>query len=193
MTSARPLLDGAVKWLLARQNPEKSTSCFPSVVMDDEDSRRSHARVSWCYGDLGISVALLWAARSVGEASWEDEAIRIGRHAARRTLEHSGMIDAGLCHGAAGNAHLFNRLYQATRDEAFLEAARFWLERTLALRKENAGLAGFLTWDPLGGGKWVAEPGLLEGVTGIGLALLAAVDSMSPEWDRMLLVSVPPR
>ena len=43
--------------------------------------------------------------------------------------------------------------------------------------------------NPDGAERWVAKRGLLEGETGIALALLAAVTDVDPAWDRMLLVS----
>ena len=47
------------------------------------------------------------------------------------------MRDAGLCHGAAGLAHLYNRMFQASRDERFAAAARCWFQRTLELRQSG--------------------------------------------------------
>jgi lantibiotic biosynthesis protein len=34
---------------------------------------------------------------------------------------------------------------------------------------------------------WTGDPGFLTGAAGIGLALLAAVSPVEPEWDRLLL------
>jgi hypothetical protein len=39
---------------------------------------------------------------------------------------------------------------------------------------------------------WRAEPGLLTGTAGVGLALLAATTPIEPAWDRALLVAIPP-
>ena len=190
---ARPLLDGAVRWLLSKENRRRNGGgTFPSVVLRGSDEDTGPTRVSWCYGDLGISLALLWAARSVGEPEWEEHALRLARQTAMRPNADDGIMDAGLCHGAAGNAHLFNRLYQATREPLFLDAARQWFARTLAFRQEkNRGVGGFQAWHVDRG--WDDTPGLLEGSVGIGLALLAATGTVTPDWDRMLLVSVPPR
>ncbi len=189
---ARPLLDGAVRWLFARQLPAGSGSCFGSSYVAGiagEDSGPS--RLAWCYGDPGIAATLLVAARAVGEPAWEDKALEIARAAARRLPEQSFVRDAGFCHGAAGLAHLFNRFWQASAEEVFRDAARTWIERTLELRVPGEGIAGFRSWHALSDskGEWAAEPGLLEGATGIALVLLAAVSTVEPEWDRILLVS----
>lgn len=186
---ARPLLDGTVRWLLAHELPAGKGSCFGTCFVAGEDSGAS--RLAWCYGDPGIAATLLVAARAVGEPAWEDKALEVARAAARRLPEHSAVRDAGVCHGAAGLAHLFNRFWQASGEEVFRDAARSWIERTLELRVPGEGIAGFRAWhaQPGSNGQWAAEPGFLEGATGVALVLLAAVSTVEPEWDRLLLVS----
>jgi hypothetical protein len=107
-------------------------------------------------------------------------------------------MDAGLCHGAFGNAHIFRRLYGATRDDCFLEAALRWVRAGFAMRREGLGLAGFRAWSPVRSDEpqrdpWVAEPGLLEGICGIGLVLLGLISSVEPKWDEALMVNIPQR
>jgi lantibiotic biosynthesis protein len=185
-SDARPLLDGAVSWLLAQERPPDSVSRFPNFVVEGIETGPS--RLAWCYGDLGIAVALVSAARGVGNAAWEQEAVRIALDAAGRNPDYTMVNDPGLCHGAAGVGHLFHRLYRATGEERLAEAARFWLRRTLELRQPGEGIAGFLAWDPEpgGGGHWEAERGFLTGAAGVGLALLAALAPLDPAWDRLL-------
>ncbi|MFY9819823.1 MAG: lanthionine synthetase C family protein [Thermoanaerobaculia bacterium] len=190
---SRSLLDEAVAWLLAQKLPPGGRSIFPHVVVPDRAPGPS--RLAWCYGDLGLAAALLVAARATAEPAWEREALEIARTCASRPEQTSGVVDAGLCHGAAGNAHIFNRLFQATGDLQFAEAARFWLERTLALRRPGEGVAGFSSWEPgdIGEPRWEDDPSFLGGAAGIGLTLLAAASPVEPGWDRLLLVSIPPR
>jgi hypothetical protein len=186
--TARPLLDGAVRWLLAQQGP----GGYPHWVGPEGPDRP--ARLAWCYGDPGVAAALLGAARCVGEPAWEAEARAIARRAAQRPPEQAGVADAGLCHGACGLGHLFNRLYQATGEAHLAEAARFWFERALQMRRPGRGIGGYEAWAPgdKGALTWVAEAGLLTGAAGIALALLAATTAIEPAWDRMLLAAVPP-
>jgi len=184
----RPLLDGAVEWLLAQKLPPGAGSSFSYSVAPGVAPATS--RIAWCYGDLGISAALLVAARAVGEGRWEAEALEIARRTAERSLKDALVVDAGICHGAAGVAHLFNRLHQATGDPLLGDAARRWIGEALALRGAE-GIGGFRAWAPneereLG---WRDEPGFLTGAAGIGLALLAAATAVEPEWDRVLQVS----
>jgi len=191
---ARPLLDGAVAWLLAHRPPRTREQGFPSTVLPDGESHPS--RLAWCYGDAGIAAALLLAARCVGEPAWGRTAIEIAAEAAARPFERSGVVDAPLCHGAFGLAHTYNRLYQATDEPALGQAARAWYARGLAMRRPAGRLGGFAAVQLGAAGtpsRRVALRGLLEGAAGVGLALLAAVTPIEPAWDRLLLVGIPPR
>lgn len=173
--AARPLLEGAVDWLLA----------------DGSGFDLRPARSAWCYGDPGIAAALLTAARAADEPAWEARALALARAAAARPPAQTGVRDACLCHGAAGLGHLFNRLHQATGDPVLGAAARAWLERALEAGEPGpgaTGIGGFRTWGPGPDGEmgWRAEPGLMTGAAGIGLVLLAAVSGIEPAWDRLL-------
>jgi hypothetical protein len=190
---ARCLLEGAFSWTLAQQLAGGAATHFPAMILSDRPPTKS--RLAWCYGDAGASASLLWAARAVGNREWEGAALEVARSAALRAAGDAGVIDAGLCHGAAGLAHIFNRLWQATGDSLFAEAARGWIGRALAMRGAE-GVAGFRFWDSTADesrpGAWVADVAFLTGATGLALALAAATRPFEPTWDRLLLVSVPP-
>jgi hypothetical protein len=190
---ARPLLEGAVRWLVPRRLAGQRGACYPAWVSPDLEPQPS--RLAWCYGDPGIAATLLYAARAVGSKEWESTALAIAAHAAAAAPEDAGVRDAGLCHGAFGLAHLYNRIYQAADGELFADAARLWYGLGLGMRSPEGGIAGFRAWlpGPEPGEDWVADPGFLTGAAGIGLALLAAVTPVLPEWDRLLLVAIPPR
>jgi hypothetical protein len=188
VTRASPLLEGAIRWLLAQQLP----GGFPSWIAPEAANRP--ARLAWCYGDPGVATALLAAARCLNEPAWEREALTIARRAAERPPDQAGIRDAGLCHGSAGLGHLFNRLFQATGEPGLGAAARFWFARTLEMRRPGRGVGGYEAWGPDDDGSqtWVSDAGLLTGAVGIALALLAATTPVEPAWDRMLLVTIPP-
>lgn len=186
------LAGGAVRWLLGQRMPLWSDSAFPAFLVPGREPEPT--RTAWCYGDLGIAAVLLSAARTFDRPDWESEALSLARRASARPIEATRVTEAGLCHGTAGVAHLFNRLYQATGDPDMLEAALAWYRRTLDRERRGEGLAALLSWvrevpgEPLRG-----EHGFLNGLAGIGLALLAAATDVEPVWDRAMLVAVPPR
>jgi len=184
------LLRDAVAWL-RQQQPANATAAFPHWIETAGPS--APARLAWCYGDPGIAATWLVAARGAGRQDWEHEAIGVAQRAAARSFDSSGVVDAGLCHGAAGVAHVFNRLFQATGDTGLGDAARQWFERALDMARPD-GVGGFLARDlHEGESVWVPDAGLLTGAAGIGLALLGACTDVEPEWDRALLLDVPDR
>lgn len=192
--AARELCDRATRWLRARPLPPDPRGRFPTVVAP-EPREPERARTAWCYGDPGIAAAM-WsvASRTGGDATeWRELALEC----ARRPAELCGVVDASLCHGAAGLAHLCNRFFQASGDERFRRAACGWFERTLAMRRAGEGIAGFTgqrSRDPAGEAPapW-AVPDFLDGAIGVALALLAALGGEEPGWDRLLLCDLPPR
>lgn len=191
-SSTRRLLTGAVHWLLAQQMETETGLNFPNWVAPGYEAQA--ARQAWCYGEPGIAAALLRAAHALQEPQWAGTALTIARRSASRPPTRTGVLDACLCHGAAGLGHLYNRLYQVTGDNVIGDAARYWLETALDLRQPGQGVAGYLTWEPEeeGADPWVAHTGVLTGAAGVGLALLAATTAIEPSWDRTLLLAIPP-
>jgi lantibiotic modifying enzyme len=187
--SARRLLEAAAAWLLAQEQPAAADSAFASWLGPGIAPQPS--RLAWCYGDAGVAAALFAAARAAGRSDWEAAALRVARRAAALPAERAGVRDAALCHGAAGLGHLFHRLHQATGDEALAEAAGRWLLAVLGMRRPGRGIGGFRSWEPSRGG-WRDEAGFLTGAAGIGLALLAALSPVAPDWDRVLACAVAP-
>lgn len=187
--SAFELLTGAFQWLTDHRLSTSELSVYPYYVGPGFTGTTS--RLAWCYGDPGVSAALLNAARRSGHSSLEAEALQVGRRAAKRRDHGSGVVDAGLCHGSVGLAHLFNRLYQATRSVEFRKAAHYWYSQALDFRTQGEGVGGF-RWRSPGEAGWREDPGFLTGAAGIGLGFLGAVTDIEPKWDRCLAVGVPP-
>jgi lantibiotic biosynthesis protein len=184
---ALTLLRGAVEYVLSQKLPPNPISILPAWVVPGRQS--TPCRVAWCYGDLGVSVVLLDAARKVRRADWEEEAIQLGRQAAKCPFEKSGTLDACLCHGAAGNGHLFHRLFQATGDKTFLRAARGYFAQALRIRGTGKKVAGYSFWTGNRSPKlaWGLDASFLSGITGVGLAFLSVTGLCSSDWDGLLL------
>lgn len=102
-------------------------------------------------------------------------------------------MDAGICHGSAGLAHIFNRFFQATGDSLFKEAAIFWIRQTLSQRGRT-GVGGYngMRWlNDNGHVRWKYNRGILTGAAGVGLVLASALSAVEPEWDRLFLTAAP--
>jgi class I lanthipeptide synthase len=191
--NARDLLGEAVRWLLAHREADERGSHFPTLVAPDGARVAAKMPWAWCQGDLGAAAALLSVAECTGDRLLAERATNIAVALARRLEKADGPPSPGLCHGAAGVGHLFNRLYQATLHPEIGRAAIRWVERTLAFRRPGRTIGGFSLpisqLEPDGAAVVRADGALLTGAAGIGLTLLAASSSCAPEWDRMLLVS----
>jgi len=159
-TEARDLVASALDQLLVHRR--SGEVAFPAFASPGEPSSR-WVRSGWCYGDAAVALAIARAGRV-------ELAVELARHAARRPLDQTGVIDATFCHGAAGLAQIFGRLHAVTGDGALGDAARFWLAETLRLAERTTA------------------PGLLDGAAGIALVLHAATSDHAPDWDRAFLL-----
>ncbi|MGD9644415.1 MAG: lanthionine synthetase C family protein [Pirellulales bacterium] len=189
---ASSLLEQAANWLIAQQSTSETDGAYGYFVAPGQQPR-DVSRLAWCYGDLGNSVVLARAAAVTGNARWRRVAHDLALRAARRPAATSGIEDAGLCHGTAGAAHLFNRLAQHFDDDELRTASVGWFTRTFALEGQGGGVGGFASWQHgrADGPGWADDPGLLEGAAGVALALLAATTEVEPAWDAMLLADLP--
>jgi len=185
------LVDPACDWLLKHHLPSGSHSIYPGLIKPGEQP--VDCRLAWCHGDAGMSAALLLAARLMGMSNRENEALLPALKAATRDSITAGVEDASFCHGSSGLAHIFNRLYHATGRTEFGNSARFWLNKTLEFHGATGDVTGLFPWLPDEYGKkaLTKDSGLLNGIAGIGLALLAFVSELKPDWDRVFLVNIP--
>jgi len=169
---SRVLLDSAVAYLRAVAAPGDGGRYAPWLPGESPVPRR----LAWCYGDLGVAMALLGAALLVEEPAWRAEGLALAHACAGRSRTEAAIVDTGLCHGAAGIAHLFNRMAQATGDGVLATAAHTWLDHTLAMH-DSDGHAATAT--------------ILTGTPGVALVLHAAISEVEPHWDRLLLADLP--
>ena len=185
---ADELLKNIITTVLKFKSQKLTRSLFPSY--STENGLFSPSRLAWCYGDLGIASAFWQVGNSMNLSSLKAEAIEIMLYnAKRRDLKENGISDAGICHGTAGIAHIYNRFYKQTGIKEFDDARWYWINETLKLANQKDGLAGFKTWK--GGHGWHNDTGLLEGIAGIGLVFLGFLteDIKDLNWDECLLLS----
>jgi hypothetical protein len=141
---------------------------------------RRKARAGWCYGEAALSLVLLHATRVLGDQMGEAVAIDIGLRAAARRNPEAQVNDAGLCHGSAGLGLSFARLFAATGNDAFHEAAEYWFTLTPSFGTSEGAFGAYPRR---------SISSFLEGTAGVALALMAAVSPVEPAWDRLLLYS----
>lgn len=170
---------------------KKFGSYFPSYSIESEKDNLIKSRLGWCYGDLGVARALWISGCTLGNKEWKDKAIKVLEYSTtRRNLKRESVNDAGICHGTSGISHIFKRIYIETKNPLFLDTHNFWIEQTIKMASFEDGLAGYKTWKGHNLG-WSSEISFIEGIAGIGLALLSSI-SDAPQysnWDEILLIS----
>ena len=186
----RALLKGTVTYILDQEiDVEKYGSYFPNISIESQ-SELYKSRLAWCYGDLGVAMSVWQSGLLLNKREWTDKGFKVLLHlAGRRGLVENRVQDAGFCHGTAGVAHFFNRLYRITQRMEFIEAADYWHLETLKMATFTDGLAGYKALHSEEHGGWQTSETLLEGIAGIGLSLLSSVMPEDPAWDECMLLS----
>lgn len=190
------ILIKATNFLLSQKHSlENHKSYFYDVNSEAPQTGRD-SRLAWCYGDLSVGYSLYKVSRITGieRPSIEREALDILLNTVTRTdLKEISVVDAGLCHGTSGLAHIYNRLYQDSKINIFKDAALFWYKETFKMSKYNNEFVGFgIPYYLSDKEKEINREyntSFLTGITGIGLSLLSAIYNVEPEWDKYLLLS----
>ena len=185
--NARKVLEGATRYVWAsRVDAGKVGNYFPyrAALSDYQTSR-----LAWCYGDLGVTATLLQAARALGDEQMSQEALKVLQfNTARRDLKENQVWDAGLCHGAAGNAFLFEYFADSTGMGDARLAADYWYTIAAQMATHDEGLAGYQSFHTNKDPHWQNNYAFLEGIAGIGLCMLARLDEEAPTWADALLL-----
>jgi lantibiotic modifying enzyme len=182
--TARRLLEEGARWMASQRVPGARGPSLPPWYAEREPREKTIA--GWCYGDPGAAMALLVGSCDAAWDAGQALALDMLRDAAGLSFEEAGLVDAGLCHGAAGLGHIFSRANARFPHPALRAAAITWLLQALELRGEG-GIAGYRVW--AWPSHWATEAGLQNGASGIGLALLSASRPIEPEWDRVMVCS----
>jgi lantibiotic biosynthesis protein len=191
---AKRTLERSVEWLLRQRSEARPEwGRFPHAAREDGGSLEGVFRTAWCNGDAGVCTALWLAGSALSEPRYVEIGRQIALECARRPAAKSGVVDAGLCHGASGLAQIFHRWYLNTADERFAKAAVRWLEETLNYRSAGSGISGYRAQirdtNPEAQRLWDAS--LMMGAAGVALSLSSALSSVEPSWDRILQLSLP--
>lgn len=162
---------------------------FPNRIKGEEVLRKS--RISFCYGDLGVSYGLTIIGNSLGDLQILHLAKKTAIHVAKRSLENgSNDFDIGLCHGNAGRGYLFYKLYRVFKSNYLKQAAYFNYKNLLEIRKIGQGIAGFTAIDyndDTQSFQRKAMPGFMDGVAGVGLSIISYLNSrINEHWNKIL-------
>ncbi|WP_165026973.1 lanthionine synthetase LanC family protein [Dysgonomonas sp. ZJ279] len=176
------LIKGLAKFMLENLQDVQTNKTYFSYSTE----RTGPSRLAWCYGDLSSAYILLEASYILKDRNMGTISNNILTHSARRTdLVSNLVLDAGVCHGSAGIAHIFNKLYKKTNNKQFLDTSLYWYRKTLEMNIHKDGIAGYKfhlidTAVPL--------RGFLTGISGIGVSIISDFFDSNISWDECLLL-----
>jgi len=170
------MLSGSIDYFYSQEKDFlQFGSYFPSCIFKDSPEDISKSRLGWCYGDLGVGIALCQAGKAINKPKWKNKGLEILLQSTqRRNLNENFVRDAGICHGSAGIALIYRRLFLETHRDEFKEATDYWIQQTLNFSTFKDGLVGYKTLKKREG---ICDYSLLTGISGIGLVLLSYLGS----------------
>lgn len=180
------MLVGSVNYVLSQINTDNTIiSSFPSFSKADSNPQ---SRLAWCYGDLGIASSLFAASNVMKDSELRQMSIDLLiKSTQRRKPNETGIVDAGLCHGASGVALIYSLMNKETNIDVFKHTEQYWIIKALNFSHWNNGFAGYKSHKGSVVG-FVNETSLLTGVAGIGLMLISSISKQQRDWYNCLLL-----
>jgi hypothetical protein len=184
-------IDRLANWLIRNRLDDEWGVNWPTVVpvhngASPSSPAASPSRAAWWYGSPGVARALWLAAEALSRKDYADLSVRAMEAVFRRPIPERRIDSPTFCHGVAGLLQITLRFAHDTRLPEFYQAARALGEQLEALYRPDS-LLGYYSLEP--DENRVDQPGLLDGVPGVAMTLVAASTSIEPSWDRLFLLS----
>jgi hypothetical protein len=154
---------------------------------------------AYCYGAPGIASALLDAADALDDEDVRAIAVQGFETALLQLRDRPDRSSSGLCHGVAGTLLICHKFATQTSSAPARAALVDLVDQLLGrcdpshalivrdYKFPKSGEPGSVLADSADGA-WIDSPGLLEGATGVALALLSVTAPVPPRWAHALLV-----
>lgn len=185
------LLRDAIAWLMSQRARAPGGDSEESFVFANlVDLPHASRPLAWCYGDLGVSLALVAAGLALDDRALGQFGTELALECTGRIGDSSSIFDPGLCHGAAGAALIFHRFWQYSGRSTFAEASGHWLQIALEMRDDCFPESAGVFCVRGGAGKRHADLSPLTGLAGVGLAALGCVGGDQPGWDAAYLIDI---
>ena len=179
-------------WLMQHQIREPWGMGWPDAVplhasRAAKDWRSLHkTRTAWCYGNPGVARSLWLAGQALEDDNLCQEAVKAIETALRRPVPLRQINSPTLCHGVAGLLQICLRF--AHESESTIVREHIPLLATQILDAFNPDFPlGFRDLEreniP------IDQPAWLTGAPGVVMTLLATATSVTPKWDRIMLIS----
>jgi lantibiotic biosynthesis protein len=148
---------------------------YPNIIGE----KLGDIQLSFCYGDLGTSYALLRASQVLKDEELHQEILKDLHQLGQITDSNSASInDAGITYGAVGVATIFEKISKLENNPIFEAYANFWYEKILDFRTHNNQTIGyqaqFNQYNP------ATNIAFGEGIAGIGIAMMCFLNKKLP-------------
>jgi lantibiotic biosynthesis protein len=148
---------------------------YPNVVGEN----LGEIQLSFCYGDLGTSYALLRASEVLKDEKLHHEIMKDLHNLGQLTDSISANInDAGITYGAAGVVTIFNKIAKLENNPVFESYANFWIEKIPNFRTHNNQTLGYQAqFNQYSSATNIA---FNEGIAGIGIIMMYFLNKKLP-------------
>ena len=181
------LLSQSVHYLMSNRYPayESVGSMFPYQSIKEESTK---SRLAWCYGDLGIGIALRSAAKTLNDERVITAAKQLfAFNSTRLGVAENFVYDACICHGAAGISQIFRSASEFYDDDSNLRNAyQYWIDQVVSFSRFADGPAGYKKRIE---NDYLSSYNLLEGVAGIGLCLISYLRPDLSKWEELFFMN----
>lgn len=187
-TKIEAIANACFDFFLVNVNEDTTHCYYPSFIQLESNRSCEKSRLAWCYGDLSLAYVLLTSGNAFQHTAIQNLAIEILRScASRRNLKDNQVMDASVCHGSSGVAHLFHKTWRIVNDPIFYDAAEFWIDRTLEFAVIENGKTVYKRFDAKNN-VFRTECNLLAGMAGVGLVLSSWLTG-DTSWDACLMLN----
>lgn len=188
----QPLLKGYVEWLLHRmQKDDKKLLYFYS------DYPTGTGKLGWCYGDQAIAFTLLRYSETFNDGPSKKKAFELIDQMSLKLIDQSGLryysdygyyYDVRICHGTFSAAYMFKKMYDICKDEKLNILANEWIDISLQNLDIYLNQYNTIVEKEKNNTNIDTSLGFLNGLSGVGLALIAFLDPKLSSWDKLLLL-----
>lgn len=183
------LIENATKTIIHYKYQDSRNSLYPSIrpILQNNNYSKD-SRMGWCYGDLGIALALWDVGEVLANKSFQSEAFEcIKKSALRKDLQEGYVRDAAVCHGSAGIMYIFDKFSQLSNENKYKDEVNYWKNISVKLLNTNKDqlITGHCAWS--NNTQYYNDFGLLQGISGVGLSFLSLLNPKI-KWGEILLM-----
>lgn len=169
------LLEGFSNYLYSEVGDPSTLGSYTPMFPSDSGVPLRKSRLAWCYGDLGVALALNRAGQALENCQYNETALQMFRFDFRRFKYSENYIDdASVCHGVAGILQILRNINLS--HSGFDKDYAAWSDVLLSKVFDYRGRSSFLYYNTPAD-TFSISFSIIDGISGVGLVLLNTPDS----------------